>query len=196
MREIAFTSMLIIEILIGISFVITWMLPGFRIWPPPSRRSWQFYYVWTLIDFSYLAYIAIGFFDWNSFILVHWLRFLVGSTLIIGGVGLVIWGLKTLSYQTSLGLSGEFVEAGPYRLSRNPQYVGFILLIIGYAILTDSWMAWICGLIGAGLFGLTPLLEEPWLEEKYGESYKDYKQTVPRFLGRRKNLGLKKNHQG
>lgn len=185
-REIAFTSMLIIEVLIGISFVLTWILPEFRIWPPPSRRSWQFYYVWILIDFSYLAYIAVGIFDWNSFITRHWLRFPVGITMIIGGVGLVIWGLKTLSYQTSLGLSGEFVEAGPYHISRNPQYIGFILLIIGYTILTNSWMVWICGLIGAGLFALTPRLEEPWLEERYGDSYKDYKQIVPRFLGRRK----------
>ena len=185
-REVAFFSMLIIEALIGISFVITWVVPEFRIWPPPSRRSWQFYYVWFLMDLSYLAYIAVGIFDWNAFILSHWLRFPIGITLIFSGLGLVLWGLKTLSYLTSLGLGGEFVEAGPYRLSRNPQYVGFIFLIMGYATLANSWMAWSCGLMGAVLFALTPLLEEPWLEEMYGKSYTDYKREVPCFLGCRK----------
>ena len=183
MRIAVFSIMIVAESLIGVSFLLTWIIPGFRIWPPPSRRSWQFYYFWILIIFCYLAFITLGILDWNSMIMSHWMRYPIGIILIIGGIGLLIWAIKSLSYVTSLGLGGEFIRTGPYRFTRNPQYLGFIILILGYSIVTNSFMVWMCGLIGAVLFGIAPLLEEPWLEDMYGESYRHYKRRVPRFLG-------------
>jgi len=32
------------------------------------------------------------------------------------------------------------------------------------------------------IFLITPVVEEVWLEEQYGEDYLKYKQTTPRFL--------------
>ena len=45
-----------------------------------------------------------------------------------------LWGVRTLGVHQSLGLEGELARGGPYELSRNPQYVGDTLLLVGYAL--------------------------------------------------------------
>ncbi len=183
MRGFAFISILVAEALLGFAFLVTLLSPERRIWPPPGRRTWQFYTVWILIDYCYLSFVLVGILDWNSFILGHWIRYPIGALLILPGFGLIVWGIRTLSYTTSLGLGGRFAREGPYRFSRNPQYVGFLLLMAGYAILTNSWKAWITAAFGALLFLTAPFLEEPWLENQFGADYQAYKEQVPRFVG-------------
>jgi len=40
-------------------------------------------------------------------------------------------------------------------------------------------MAWVIGGLGIRLNLLVPLTEEPWLEEKIGAAYLEYKERVP-----------------
>ena len=174
------------EILIGLSLILSYSLPRSRVWPPPSRRSWQFWFIWILVDLSYLGFAAAGILDWNSFIFIHWLRIPLGTVFILLGFVLAYWGLRSLSYQTSLGLEGNFIKSGPYQHTRNPQYVGFIVVIAGYSILANSWMTWILGLMGALLFAFTPFVEEPWLADRFGEEYEGYMRSVPRYFGKSK----------
>ena len=71
----------------------------------------------------------------------------------------------------------------PYRWSRNPQCVGFILGYVGYALLCSSSLALAtAGLLGIVL-GMSPFAEEPWLRERFGSEYGNYASRVPRFLG-------------
>jgi protein-S-isoprenylcysteine O-methyltransferase Ste14 len=75
------------------------------------------------------------------------------------------------------------VMDGPYRLTRNPMYMGLTLLYGGIALGANS--AWILGL-------LVPLLivlhygvifrEEAYLERKFGDAYREYKAKVRRWL--------------
>ena len=53
-----------------------------------------------------------------------------------------------------------------------------------YMILTNSWMVWIIGTLGVILNVIAPFTEEPWLEERYGDRYLEYKRSVPRFVGK------------
>ncbi len=55
----------------------------------------------------------------------------------------------------------------------------------GGAILADSWMTAVLTLVGIVWFLLAPLAEEPWLGVQYGDTYEEYRKSVPRFLGRR-----------
>ena len=75
------------------------------------------------------------------------------------------------------------VATGPYRFTRNPIYVGFVLAYFGFAIvLTSMWV----------LLLLIPVLiilqrglvarEEDYLERQFGEAYRKYKARVPRWL--------------
>ena len=108
---------------------------------------------------------------------------IIGSTLFMGGTTIASYAMGYLGLRGCLGLEAELVTEGPFAVSRNPGYVGDLLLMAGYVILTDSRLA---GIVAAGAalwFLLAPLAEEPWLEEQYGDAYRCYKERHPRFLG-------------
>jgi protein-S-isoprenylcysteine O-methyltransferase Ste14 len=46
-------------------------------------------------------------------------------------------------------------------------------------------MVGVIGFLGVVLNVLAPFTEEPWLEQRFGEAYLNYKRQVPRFIGRR-----------
>ena len=111
-----------------------------------------------------------------------------------GGFALIGFGLFVLSVRrffqagTSL-VPGEpstvLLDAGPYRFTRNPIYISFVIFYFGLAImLTSAWM----------LVLLIPVLivlqrgvverEEAYLQAKFGEAYRKYQARVPRWLKR------------
>ncbi len=186
-----FYATVIVEILLGGSLIISLLNPRLRVWPPPGRKSWQFLFIWVLTIFAYIGTFTLGFLDWGSFVLSHILRFPVGIIMMVAGIGLVYWGVRTLGIHASQGLGGELVREGPYRYTRNPQYVGDISIIIGYIILSNSLLVLITGLLGIMWFVLAPFTEEPWLREQFGIVYDDYISDVPRFVSiiRRKDAG-------
>ena len=79
----------------------------------------------------------------------------------------------------------EFVAAGPYRCVRNPMYVGGWVVLIGFGLYLHSGaillfsLGW---LLLAHLFVV--FFEEPVLREKFGAAYRDYCQTVSRWIPR------------
>jgi protein-S-isoprenylcysteine O-methyltransferase Ste14 len=176
---ITFTALVVL----GLCLLVSVLRPAQRIWPPPGRHSWQYRLVWALIDVATVGILAVGVLDWNTFVLDHWLRLPVGAALALGGGGFALWGIRHLSWHASLGLEAELVRSGPYRWTRNPQYVGDMTMLLGWAIIFNSLSAWIlCGL-GIAWFAAAPVTEEPWLREQYGEPYDRYRREIPRFLG-------------
>ncbi len=182
--RIIFTLTLLAELLLGAGLVLTLVRPGLRIWPPPGRDSWQYRGIWALTLVSSLGVVLTGLLDWNRCAFGHWLRLPVGGALAVGGLLLALWGVRTLSVHASLGLGGRLVESGPYRYTRNPQYVGDIALLLGWAILCNSLLTWMLCLLGMAWFALAPFTEEPWLREQHGPPYDAYRSRVPRFVWR------------
>jgi len=137
-----------------------------------------------------LGIVVLGIVDWNSFIFRHWARFLVGGLLMAVGGSFALWAFTTLGARASQGLGDELVSSGPYRYSRNPQYVGTIPVLIGYAIICNSGLALVAAVLASGWFVLVPFAEEPWLRTQLGTPYEEYVAQVPRFLslGRGRSL--------
>lgn len=79
--------------------------------------------------------------------------------------------------------STALIIEGPYRLSRNPIYVGFAATYAGLAIAMDSWIALI--LLAPCLFVIDRFViqrEEHYLARKFGTAYDAYRQKVRRWL--------------
>jgi protein-S-isoprenylcysteine O-methyltransferase Ste14 len=189
--RIIFGITLAAEAILGGSLILTLLRPGFRAWPPLGRDTWQYRLTWSMTIVSALGILVVGLLDWGSLPLLIPLRVGLGPALMLVGTALALWAVHTLSYETSLGLGGALVREGPYRLSRNPQYVGDIALITGYVMLSSSWMALISGAMATVWFVLAPFTEEPWLRQQHGEEYEAFLDSVPRFLGvpSRENAG-------
>ncbi|MGB7759606.1 MAG: isoprenylcysteine carboxylmethyltransferase family protein [Bryobacteraceae bacterium] len=78
----------------------------------------------------------------------------------------------------------RLVSGGLYRFSRNPMYVGVLLVVFGQAVLFASPPT---AAYGCALFVFFHLIvvfvEEPHLRAKRDPSYDLYCRTVPRWLG-------------
>ncbi len=77
----------------------------------------------------------------------------------------------------------KIIISGPYRFSRNPIYLGFLWLLVGFSFAVRSY--W--GLILSPLFvvlmnTLVIQYEEVYLEQKFKDDYISYKSRVRRWL--------------
>lgn len=153
-----------------------------RVWPPPGKQSWQYRLTWLCFYLVFLINAILFVLDWNSLGSEGLNRLFVGVPLTIIGGLLVGWGVAALGVKNTYGLQAGFVKSGPYRFTRNPQYLGDILLFIGLSIVSNSWMLWVTHILISILFLIAPITEEPWLEEVYGEDFLQYKKSTSRFL--------------
>jgi len=156
--------------------------PDRRIWPPPGRKSWQYRITWLCFILIFVMNAFLFIFDWDSWIFHGLRRLIVGIPAALLGTLLVTWGIVTLGSKNTSGLSDRFVAAGPYTFTRNPQYLGDNVLFLGLSLIANSELLWITHILLMLVFLITPLTEEPWLEEQYGQEYVQYKQSTSRFL--------------
>jgi protein-S-isoprenylcysteine O-methyltransferase Ste14 len=111
------------------------------------------------------------------------------SGFLIMGFGLVLalWSRSLfLKNATTLQLSEEptvLVTAGPFRLSRNPIYLGMASILLGVAVLLGTLVALVFPVIFVALieFFIIPG-EERMLEKIFGERYREYKKSVRRWI--------------
>jgi protein-S-isoprenylcysteine O-methyltransferase Ste14 len=79
--------------------------------------------------------------------------------------------------------SAVLVTGGAYRISRNPMYLGMILILIGVAVLLRSLSPFLVILPFAILLERNYIrVEESMLAEKFGAEWEAYKITVDRWL--------------
>jgi protein-S-isoprenylcysteine O-methyltransferase Ste14 len=77
------------------------------------------------------------------------------------------------------------VRTGLYRYSRNPMYVGVMLVLAGWALAWPVTKLWLYAGTIAVLFHLRIVLgEEPRLAATFGDEWTAYRHSVPRWLGR------------
>lgn len=115
---------------------------------------------------------------------VGWL----GGTVVLAGLALHFWSSATLARGERLGAeAGTPVTDGPFRFARNPIYLAGITLLLGVGLLYAPWRAVDVGLPLVLLLyfhGAVVRVEEPELRRRYGSSYEDYCERVPRWLPR------------
>jgi len=78
---------------------------------------------------------------------------------------------------------GTLTVTGPYRWSRNPQYLGWFLFVLGFALNDWSWWCLAALTIIAIYLHLLVLIEEEHLNRVFGEPYAEYRRIVSRYFG-------------
>ena len=113
----------------------------------------------------------------------------LGIIPVLGGVVLRFWASSTI-FNTGKGTPlysrppKALVTTGPYRLIRNPLYLGGFLIYIGIIVTIPSLFLAILGLIGLSITYIGTAREEKGLERRFGEDYRLYRQNVPGWIPR------------
>ena len=77
---------------------------------------------------------------------------------------------------------GKPVTEGLYKFSRNPQWVTFAVVMLGFSLMVGSWTVLALLTVRIVMNHFRILGEERALEKQYGDSYREYKNTIPRYL--------------
>jgi protein-S-isoprenylcysteine O-methyltransferase Ste14 len=157
-------------------------------WWPPGDRTPAYYCHWTLVGLFDVALLGTAVLDFGAWGLPAPASS-VGLLAAILGTAIFVWGARTMQSAETMGVTGDLYTDGPYAYTRNPQYVGMIVGVTGFALAVDS--ALVAGLAAAhaGWVLLLPRAEEPHLRAEFGDAYDRYAACVPRFVGIRTLYG-------
>ena len=110
-------------------------------------------------------------------------------TLAIGGAMTIVLGVasfrraKTTINPMKPESSSSLVISGIYKLSRNPMYLGFLLVLVGWTVFFSNALAFVfvpVFIFYMNRFQIDP--EERALAGKFGQEFVDYKSRVRRWL--------------
>jgi protein-S-isoprenylcysteine O-methyltransferase Ste14 len=99
------------------------------------------------------------------------------------GLTILLIAWFRLGTGTSFGIDKNKLNSGGiYRYSRNPQLIGYGVLLLSFIILSFSWysIGWFIQYVLISYFMIKS--EEEFLSLRYGEEYKRYCNSVPRII--------------
>jgi protein-S-isoprenylcysteine O-methyltransferase Ste14 len=120
----------------------------------------------------------------------------IGLIALLFGIFVYIWCAWSFAFKgkgtpAPIDPPKKLVVQGLYRYARNPMYIGVLFILIGEAILFASLLLGLYAIFMFMCFHLFVVVyEEPTLRARFGDSYRRYCDTVPRWIPRR---GKKKN---
>lgn len=162
---------------------MTFLTKDFQFWPPPNEKSWQhnlFRWLFRGMFYPLIGLSIMTFqFDASSAGMV---RYGLGIILLIVGFGFALKGTGFLGWRNAFGEARGLKTDGLFAYSRNPIYVATWVGLIGWDLIANSVLVSILLVIWAIFYLAAPFLEEPWLEQEYGDDYRTYKKSVRRFL--------------
>ena len=104
---------------------------------------------------------------------------------VVIGTALVIPGLAIRALASGhVRKNEELTTSGPYAYTRNPLYLGSIILALGFVVASRSW--WIAGVMAAMFLAIyIPVIksEEDYLRGKF-TNFDEYARSVPRLIPR------------
>jgi protein-S-isoprenylcysteine O-methyltransferase Ste14 len=114
-------------------------------------------------------------------------RIALGIVLVLAGIAISASGLLALKQAgTNVDPSQPvttLVHSGIFKWTRNPIYVGGALIMIGIALIFAlDWLLLLFLPSYALLHVGVVMREERYLERKFGDAYRRYKETVPRYF--------------
>jgi protein-S-isoprenylcysteine O-methyltransferase Ste14 len=132
-----------------------------------------------VINFVFLPMIA-------SFAYAVFLPLQPATIWLYSGIAVYLFGIAftiTAIQNFATSPKDKVITKGLYRYTRNPTYVGMILLQTGLGIACASWLYLMLTLALAILFNANLPAEERYCLYRFGEDYQKYKNSTPRWIG-------------
>ncbi len=130
---------------------------------------------------QWFAPVGGGFFVWGANGL------LAGVVLSVAGVLIASTAMRAFTQAGTTVLPNKpnaaLVKTGLYKYSRNPMYVGLILIYAGFAALLGSvWALVLLPVFVAYVRYFAIAREEAYLKRRFGETYIAYMRNIPRWF--------------
>lgn len=130
---------------------------------------------WLAHDSGHLLEMMFGW-DANP----HFGPFHILSFIFIGGGFTLLSAAWRVLYAAQK--SGTLAVGGPYARIRHPQYVGFVMILIGFLFQWPTVLTLVMFPVLVFMYWRLALSEEREVEAELGEVYRDYARQVPRFI--------------
>ena len=101
--------------------------------------------------------------------------------LVIFLLGLILGLIVSIPWVTTP--LDEPLTKGLYRYSRHPIYLTIFLRFMGVGIASTSWLFLLFLIVHIILTNFLVIAEERFLLEKYGNTYREYMNKTPRWIG-------------
>ncbi len=127
--------------------------------------------------------LSISFYFYPSFqikIIPQIVLTIIGIIFILAGLAMFLISYITIDrayYQE------KFVKTGVYRCCRHPLYASWLVFIVpGMVFIVNSWLGFTVPIFMYFLLKKLVQKEEIYMEQKFGDEYRDYKRQVPCLL--------------
>jgi len=131
-----------------------------------------------------LEFLLIGLLGENLFYLVFtYFIFPASTAIIVIGVILIVFGWRRI-YKVRHEEQDQLVTTGIYAYIRHPQYLGFLLLTLGMLFEWPTIFTLLLWPVLAVVYYRLAKEEDKENEEKFGEEFRKYQQSVPAFIPR------------
>lgn len=115
-------------------------------------------------------------------VLYFWLARPTWRSIALGAIGIVLGLLIRALASGHVRKNEELATSGPYAYTRNPLYLGSLLMGVGFAIAARNW--WILAALFVMFFAIyLPVIrdEEAFLRQKFAQ-FEEYARRVPRMF--------------
>jgi len=121
-----------------------------------------------------------------SFFYAVFLPLQLGTTWLYGGLLIYLFGMIFATVAVlnfAISAKNKPVTKGLYRVSRNPMYVGLLLMQIGLGVACTSWLYLLLTAVLMILLNAVLASEERYCLDRYGDAYREYMNRTPRWIG-------------
>ncbi len=140
----------------------------------------------SLFGFSYKKFGLFESHLWAYFLFRTGLMDLKSAVEVVMWVSIILIGIAfiiiPIGWFQIYRAKGKLVTNGIYNIIRHPQYLGLILIIIGFIIQWPTILTIIMAPILILIYLRLARIEEKELEQEFGEVYKNYLKKVPPFI--------------
>jgi protein-S-isoprenylcysteine O-methyltransferase Ste14 len=175
-----FFNLWILMVLYAIPIILTVILRK-RVFEPTSSRfassrsshEYKLFIISKILMLIYFLYSAV--------IPIYLDTAFAITGLVIYIIGFAIYSVAWITIARSK--KGEVISSGPFRFSRHPVYVSSAIQFIGAGFISQSWFFLGLSLLVGISHMRNAIVEEQICFEVFGDEYRQYMVSTPRWLG-------------